>query len=164
MTAAAPAAAGKQRFTARIYKLAMNYCVDVPAEVSRALPSVGHSGHHVAVAVTAGGHTARTRLVPRGGGGRRLFLNSALRAAAGAGEGDDVTVTLALDAGAREPPVPDDLRAALDDVDGAAEAFAGLTFVQRTGMLRWLGEARRPETRAQRIERLTVEMHDRARK
>lgn len=102
--------------------------------------------------------------MPRGGGRHRLFLNATLRAAVGAGEGDDVTVTLALDADAREPPAPDDLRAALDDVDGAAEAFAGLTFAQRSGMLRWLAEARHPQTRAQRIERLTVEMHDRARK
>lgn len=142
----------------------MNYCVDVPADVSRTLSSHSPSGHHIPVAVTAGGHTARTRLVPRGGGGHRLFLNATLRAAVGAGEGDNVTVTLALDTDAREPPAPDDLRAALDDVDGAAGAFAGLTFAQRSGMLRWLAEARRSQTRARRVKRLAAEMHDRARK
>jgi hypothetical protein len=147
-----------QQFTARIYKLAMNYCVDVPAEVSRALSP----DYHVPVAVTAGGHTVATRLVPRGGGRHRLFLDATLREAAGAGRGDEVTVTLVLTTRSREPPVPDDLRAALGDVEGAAEAFAGLTSAQRTGMLRWLAEARRPETRARRIERLATEMHDRA--
>lgn len=159
---AAPPPAPEHRFTARIYKLAMNYCVDVPAEVSRALSADGHSGHHVPVTATAAGRTVRTRLVPRGGGRHRLFLSAPLREAAAAGEGDEVAVTIALDGDRPAPPLPDDLRAALEDVERAADTFAALTPAQHDGMLRWLAEARRPQTRTQRIERIVAEMHDRA--
>ncbi|MDP6604769.1 MAG: YdeI/OmpD-associated family protein [Dehalococcoidia bacterium] len=158
---AAPQPAPENRFTAHIYKLAMNYCVDVPAEVSRVLSPDGRPTHYVPVTATVTGQTARTRLVPRGGGRHRLFLGAPLREAAGAGEGDEVAVTLSIDTNRSEPPLPDDLRAALEDVEGAAGAFAALTPAQHGGMRRFLAEARRPQTRARRIERIVTEMHDR---
>ena len=101
-------------------------------------------------------------MVPRGGGRHRLFLNGDLRRAAGIGEGDSVTVVLALDNEREEPPVPDDLAAALAAVEGAGEAFAGLTAATRASMLAWLAAARWEATRTERIERIVTEMHDRS--
>lgn len=48
--------------------------------------------------------------------------------------------------------VPDDLRAALDADPAAAEAFAGLSAGNRFAVLYRVQDARRPETRARRIE------------
>ena len=57
---------------------------------------------------------------------------------------------------AYDPPsrigVPDDLRAALDANPAAAEAFAGLNSQNRYAVLFRMHDAKRPETRARRIE------------
>lgn len=47
--------------------------------------------------------------------------------------------------------VPDDLSAAFDRHPGSAEAFAAFPPSTRRGILEWIGNARRPETRAARI-------------
>jgi uncharacterized protein YdeI (YjbR/CyaY-like superfamily) len=58
--------------------------------------------------------------------------------------------------GARAATVPDDLRAALDASPAAAEAFAGLDAQNRYAILHRTHTARRPETRARRIERFVA--------
>ena len=56
-------------------------------------------------------------------------------------------------AGQRTATVPDDLRAALDAVPAAAENFATLSSVNRYAVLYRVQDAKKPETRARRIER-----------
>ena len=56
-------------------------------------------------------------------------------------------------AGAASTPVPDDLRAALDANPQAAAFFTTLTSQNRYAILYRVGEAKRPETRARRIEK-----------
>lgn len=60
-------------------------------------------------------------------------------------------------AGPRTATVPDDLQRALDADPAAREAFAGLDGRNRYAILYRVQDAKRPQTRAQRIERL-VEM------
>jgi hypothetical protein len=148
------------RFTATLYRLAMNYCVDVPLEASRALGGEPPETH-VRVAGTVDGEPFRTRLTPRGGGAYRLFLDGAVRAAAGIGAGDDVTIEVARDEAPREPALPEDLRAALAALDGGLEAFAALTEAQRAGMVAFLDRAKTPPTRAKYVARVLdeVRMH-----
>ena len=55
-----------------------------------------------------------------------------------------------------EPPVPDDLRAAIDAEPQAAETFAGFPPSCRREYIEWVVEAKRPETRAKRVAQ-TVE-------
>lgn len=52
--------------------------------------------------------------------------------------------------------VPEDLRAALDKNPRAAEAFVGLDGQNRYAILYRIQDAKRPETRARRIEQLTA--------
>lgn len=52
--------------------------------------------------------------------------------------------------------VPDDLAAALDARPPAADNFAGFTPSARKMLLGWIAQARRPETRAARIEKTAV--------
>jgi uncharacterized protein YdeI (YjbR/CyaY-like superfamily) len=47
--------------------------------------------------------------------------------------------------------VPEDLAAAFDERPGSAEAFAAFPPSTRRGILEWIGNARRPETRTARI-------------
>lgn len=148
---------GTHRFAARIYRVGMNYCVDVPAEVSATLGR----GKYIEVRGEASGQAFRTRLTPRGGGRHRLFLNGSVRAAAGVGEGDEVTVELAPDESRPEPELPTDLVAALDRLDGGVQAFAALTAAQRRGMVEFVERARRPETRERYIERVVEVVSER---
>ena len=52
--------------------------------------------------------------------------------------------------------VPDDLRAALDAHPAAAEFFAGLDSINRYAILHRIQGAKKPETRARRIERFVA--------
>ena len=146
-----------QRFSAAIYRVGMNYCVDVPAEASRALGA----GTHPPVAGEAAGVAFRTRLTPRGGGAYRLFLNGEVRAAAGAGLGDVVEVQLWPDEAPREPSLPADLASALDAIPGGLEAFESLTEAQREGMVAFLERARTAETRERYVARVVEEVRRR---
>ena len=138
----------------------MNYSVDVPADVSRALAG-DPPERYVRVEGAADGHPFRTRLTPRGGGAYRLFLDGDVRAAAAIDVGDEVAVEVARADAPPEPPLPDDLRAALSAVDGGVEAFTRLTEAQRTGMLAFVERARTASTRARYVERVVEEVRRR---
>ena len=146
-----------QRFSASIYRLGTNYCVDVPAEASCALGS----GTHPPVAGEVAGVAFRTRLTPRGGGAYRLFLNGEVRAAAAAGLGDVVEVEVWPDDTPHDPMLPADLASALDAIPGGLEAFESVTEAQREGMVAFLERARTAETRARYVGRVVEEMRRR---
>jgi uncharacterized protein YdeI (YjbR/CyaY-like superfamily) len=59
-------------------------------------------------------------------------------------------------AGQREMAVPDDLRRELDARPQAAKFFAGLSSQNRYSILYRLQEAKRPETRARRLEKFVA--------
>ena len=150
----------RQRFSAAIYRLGTNYCVNVPAEASRALGG-DPPGRHPRVEGRANGHPFRTRLTPRGGGAYRLFLNGEVRAAGGAGLGNVVEVQLWPAEAPRDPALPADLASALDAIPGGLEAFESLTEAQREGMVAFLERARTAETRARYVGRVVGEVRRR---
>jgi uncharacterized protein YdeI (YjbR/CyaY-like superfamily) len=62
--------------------------------------------------------------------------------------------------GARTATVPDDLRAALDADDRAREFFATLDGANRYAILYRVQDAKRPETRARRIEKYVAMLRE----
>jgi hypothetical protein len=123
--------------------------LQVPDEVVEALGS----GKRPPVVVTVGGYTYRTTVAPMGGA-FWVPLAAEHREAAGVAAGQQVTVGIELDTAPREVALPDDLSAALDD--SARAAFDGLAPSHKKEWVRWVEEAKKPETRATRIEK-TVE-------
>lgn len=120
--------------------------IAVPGDVVEALGS----GRRPAVVVTIASHTYRTTVASMGG--RFLVpLSAENRSAAGVVAGDRVTVDLELDAAPRGVSVPDDLRTALADHPAAAAHFDGLAAGHRKEWVRWIEEAKRPETREARV-------------
>jgi hypothetical protein len=101
------------------------------------------------VTVTVNGHTFRGR-IGRMNGENLVGFNKANRDAAGVAPGDKVKVSIALDEGERGVDVPEDLAAALAKAK-ATETFAKLAPSHRKEYVRWITEAKRPETRAKRI-------------
>jgi len=148
-----------QQFSATIYKLGINPCVDAPRRVSEAFKTRGY----VPVAGTLNGHAIRATLVPKGGGEHRLFLNGEMRMRAGVGVGDTVKISLTLDAEPRDVPLPDELAEALREND-LLDAFNRLTPSDRRIALTWLTGAKKEETRNRRIELLVRRLVERKRR
>jgi hypothetical protein len=125
--------------------------IAVPDDVVEAL----QGGRRPAVRVTLGSHSYRTT-VARMGERFLVPLSADNRAAAGVVAGDEVDVVIELDTAPREVELPDDLRSALDVDPDARGFFEQLSFTHRKEWVRWVTEAKRAQTRADRVAR-TVE-------
>lgn len=108
------------------------------------------------VTVVIGGNTLALRLA-RMGGENMIGLAKAVRAEAGVEIGGTYDVEISADSGERTVEVPDDLAAALSADPTAQEAFTALAPSHRKEYVRWISEAKKPETRATRVAK-TVEM------
>jgi hypothetical protein len=111
------------------------------------------AGKRPPVAVTINGYTYRTTVAPMGGA-FWIPLAAEHRVAAGVAAEEEVDVAIELDTAPREVPLPDDLSAAMDDA--ARSAFDGLAPSHKKEWVRWVEEAKKPETRTARIGK-TVE-------
>jgi hypothetical protein len=109
------------------------------------------------VTITINGYTYRTTAV-RMGGAFYVPLSAENREAAGVAAGDEVTVGIENDTVPREVELPDDLAAAMDDA--ARTAYDGLSYTHRKEWVRWVEEAKRPETRATRIEKTVAGLRE----
>jgi hypothetical protein len=118
----------------------------VPPEVIEAL----NAGRQPKVQVTVGGHSYRTTIGVRGGQ-FLIPLSAENRTAAGVAAGDEVDVDIALDDAPREVEVPADLTAALATDPEAHRLFDALSFTHRKEYVRWIEEAKKTETRQNRV-------------
>jgi uncharacterized protein YdeI (YjbR/CyaY-like superfamily) len=96
------------------------------------------------------------------GGGAVLGVQKAIMAEAGVSAGDTLTVVVRNDDAPREVVVPDDLAEALRRSDEARAVFDGLSFSHRREYVDSITEAKRPETRARRVERTIQALLERA--
>ncbi|MBT2189371.1 YdeI/OmpD-associated family protein [Sphingobium nicotianae] len=104
------------------------------------------------VVVTIGAQTYRSTITNMGGSPWIPFRKSN-RAAAAIPESGPVEVTLTLDEAKRVVELPDDLAAALGAIDGAQAAWDAMSFTAQREHVEGLIEARRPETRAKRLDK-----------
>jgi hypothetical protein len=133
------------------------HLVDVPPEVIEALGGKGR----IPVTATFDGVPYRGSIV-RMGDGAVLGVLKAIMTEAGVSVGDALTVVVRNDDAPREVEVPDDLAEALGRDDVARASFDGLSFSHKREYVDAINEAKRPETRARRIERTIQAMHQRA--
>ena len=127
--------------------------IPVPEEVVAAL---GES-KRPPVTITLNGYTYRTTAV-RMGGRFLVPLSAEHREAAGVAAGDAVTVDLEADTAPREVALPADLEAAMDDA--ARAAYDALSYTHRKEWVRWVEEAKKPETRATRVEKTVAGLRE----
>jgi uncharacterized protein YdeI (YjbR/CyaY-like superfamily) len=114
-------------------------------------------GRKPKVVVTVGEHTWRSSVVNMGGE-FMLGMSLANREAAGVAAGQVLDLDVVLDTAPRTVDVPDDLAAALDREPSAREAWAGWSFTQQKEAARLLTEAKKPETRERRLEKVLSEL------
>jgi hypothetical protein len=129
--------------------------IEVPDE---AVAELGQ-GRRPPVRVTIGSYSYRTT-VARLGGRFLVPLSTENRAAAGVAAGDEVEVDLELDNTPREVEVPADLAAALGQDDAALANFEALPYSHRKEWVRWVTEAKKPDTRTTRITKTVQSLHE----
>jgi hypothetical protein len=100
---------------------------------------------------TINGYPFRATLEPDGQRSHWLKVNRKMREAAGADVGDVVTLEITLAGAEPEPKVPADLRKALAAAPKARALWSDITIIARRDWIHWITSAKRPETRARRI-------------
>jgi antitoxin component of MazEF toxin-antitoxin module len=134
------------------------HLVDVPPEV---VETLGGPRGRIPVTATFDGVPYRGSIV-RMGNGSVLGVLKAIMTEAGVSVGDALTVVVRNDDAPREVEVPDDLAEALGRNEAARAAFDDLSFSHKREYVDAINEAKRPETRARRIERTIEAMLQRA--
>jgi Domain of unknown function (DUF1905)/Bacteriocin-protection, YdeI or OmpD-Associated len=114
-------------------------------------------GKRPPVRVTVGGHTYRTTVAPMGGS-YWVPLAAEHREAAGVAADEEVDVSIELDTAPRQVVLPEDLAGAMDDA--ARTTFDGLAYSHQKEWVRWVQEAKRPETRSSRIEKTVASLRE----
>jgi hypothetical protein len=122
--------------------------IPVPPEVVEALGG----GKRIKVVATIGDHSYRNSVVSWGDG-FMLSFGAEHRAATGLVAGDPVTLDLVRDETERTVELADDFAAALKADAAAQEFFDWLSYSQKRWFTLGLAEAKKPETRARRIEK-----------
>lgn len=120
----------------------------LPGNASAALPTRGRT----TVEGTINGYSFRATLEPDGRKSHWLKVNKKLREAAGAQPGDAVSLEIVPVGKEPEPKVPADLRRALAAAPQARALWSDITPVARRDWIHWITSAKRPETRARRVE------------
>ncbi|MEO8572441.1 MAG: YdeI/OmpD-associated family protein [Pyrinomonadaceae bacterium] len=102
--------------------------------------------------------------IVRMGGKYMLGIPKAFREAAGIKAGDNIVVTLMHDTAERTVTIPPDLAKELKKDSALREAWDKLSFTIRKENARDLEEAKRPETRARRLEKTLGLLRDKAKR
>jgi hypothetical protein len=134
------------------------HLVAIPPE---ALEALGGGGR-IAVRATFDGIPYRGSIV-RMGEVSVLGVLKAVMAGAGVGPGDRLHVVVENDDEPRKVEVPDDLAKALGANPAARKRFESLSYSHRREHVGYVTEAKRPDTRARRIERTVATLADEAR-
>ena len=150
----------KRSFTAEIKRVDPGWhFIDLPFDAK----DVYGKASRIAVNATIDGLAFRTSLLP-GDVGHYMVINEVMRAATGKGLGDTITVELDVDDRPREVTMPVDMQQALHKDKKAMERYAALAYAHRKRYIEWVEGAKKPETRARRVERLIRELKETGKK
>jgi hypothetical protein len=152
-------------FVAKIQKIWIMRCVDVPRDIGKAVrKEAGGKPKHIPVHGWIDGLAFENTLVPRGGGNYRFHVNSKIWRKLQIDAGAAVEVTMLLDREPREAAMPPDLAAELTGTPRALAAFNAVTPSLRRHIVRWIDSAKQSKTRDKRIRLTVTRMLERARK
>ena len=137
-----------QRFTTNLVKAGTRVIIVIPFDPHQVWGD--KPCHHIAGSIN--GYAVRGAL-DSDGTQHTLSLGAAWRRDSGLAVGDSVNVELAPE-GPQVADLAPDVAAALNAAPSARSFFEGLATFYRTGYLRWIDGARRPEARAARIRQM----------
>ena len=121
--------------------------VPIPKDVAATLGLRGMPKINAVIA----GTPYRGSLMPMGDGTYGLGVLKSIQEAAGAGNGDSITIDLELDIAPRNVAIPIDLAEAMEGDKTAAAAWEALSYTDKKEMAGSLYGAKRRETRERRL-------------
>lgn len=134
-------------------------CIYFPYDVEQEFGTRGR----VPVKATIDGVPYTGSLIKYGKPLHMLPILKSIREQLGKGSGDSVAVELEKDASERTIEVPDDLAQALNR-EGLMDAFEKLSYTHRREYVRWIKEAKREATRAERLAKAVAMLRDNLRR
>lgn len=141
------------KFSDTVKKVDINPYVKVPdAVVQKLLRAAGKERGPLPVKGTVQGQPFKATVVLFRGVWR-LYLNTAMRRAAGVDVGDKAIVALIFDNEPRSVPMPGALSAALSENQAAGEAFRKLPPSHQREILNYLNSLKRSESLKRNVER-----------
>jgi Bacteriocin-protection, YdeI or OmpD-Associated/Domain of unknown function (DUF1905) len=152
-------------FAARIQKIWIMRCVDLPREVCKSFRQLaGADAKHIPVRGWIEGLPMQSTLVPAGAGRYRLHVHSRIWRKLRIDAGAIVEITLLLDTEPRDPALPPDLAAGLAETPRALASFNAQTPAMRRQIVQFLEAAKRDATREKRVQQIAKLMLARAAK
>lgn len=145
-------------FNARIGKIGILRCVIVPPQIAKELGGA----QRIPVIARYAGEATRSTLAPAGGGKRRLVLQMSVLRSAGLDAGDMLEISLEPATESHKQPLPPDLARALQFRPAAAAELDRSAPSTWRMIVERLEQARTPETRQQRIERIVERLAEMA--
>lgn len=115
-------------------------------------------GGRIPVKVTYDGHEYRGTAVRYGTKELMLLILKSIFVQLGKQAGDMITVTIERDEEIRTVEVPADLQVLLNETPTALHRFEKLSYTHRKEYVKWIEEAKRPETRQSRLEKTLVKL------
>jgi len=132
--------------------------VVLPAEVAAAMGGRAR----IPVAGTINGVAFRGSTMPMGDGRHCVGFRKEIRAQAGGIDlGERVSIEISRDDAPRTVDIPDDLAAALDAEQRVRAAFDAMSYTHRREWAEAVEGAKRPETRARRIDQAVAAARER---
>src|SRR5262249_1183515 len=149
-------------FAARIRKIWILRCVDLPREISNQIRRAAGNAQRVPVRGWIDGLAMQNTLVPAGGGRYRMHVHSSIWRKLKIDAGAAVEVTLMIERDRRETAVPADLAAGLADEPRALAAFQALTRSMRRHIILFVEAAKQAKTREKRVAQMVRRLRERA--
>ena len=147
--------ARQHRFRAELEAArAGGHLVLLPEEIAKALGG----NRQMRVVGTVNGVPYQSSTMPYGGRGLFMGVHKATCSAAGVDLGDVLDIVVARDERPRVLDIPPELEAAFRTEPELRERFDGLSFTRRKEMALPIGDGKRPETRAARLEKALGEL------
>lgn len=120
------------------------------------VPAIFGTKGRVPIVITIDGKNFR-RSLARYAGAYMMVFNAELRDATGYKAGDTVRMTLERDTEPRVASVPDDVREAISSA-GLTEVWEKYSYSHQKEDVAWIEDAKKPETRANRIAKLIAKL------
>lgn len=144
-------------FSAKVYKLGINPCVDVPHDVlSKLQKQAGKTRGPISVRGKINGMEFRQTVV-KYQGAWKLYLNTYMRQDAKVDVGDNVKIELEFDPNPRIVPVPDTLARALNKNKTAKAAWDKLPPSHRKEILSYLNSLKSKEALERNVQKVIRE-------
>lgn len=112
----------------------------------------------VPVTGSLNGYSFRSSIFPTGDGAHYMAVNKDVREGAGVGVGDRVKVSMEVDTKPRTVELAPDVDRALSKSKSVRARFDQLSYTHRKEYVQWIESAKRPETRARRIEQIIARL------